>query len=94
MNIPPLVWISCEWDIKLLQESSFRLKAFACFGFSNFNSYTNKGMPGAHGPMGADGEPGRDGELGLDGLTGMKGSRGENGRALLNGEFGEQGKNF
>lgn len=62
------------------------------FNSKRFNPI--KGMPGPNGPMGADGEPGRDGETGLDGLRGMKGYRGENGRALLQGEFGEQGKEF
>lgn len=52
------------------------------------------GLPGDHGPDGESGTPGKDGEPGIDGLRGVKGNRGEAGRAILPGEWGEQGNLF
>lgn len=48
-------------------------------------------MPGDHGPDGASGIHGIDGTPGTDGSKGMKGGRGDAGRAILPGEWGEQG---
>lgn len=48
-------------------------------------------MPGDHGPDGESGIHGTDGTPGIDGIKGMKGGRGDAGRAILPGEWGEQG---
>lgn len=48
-------------------------------------------MPGDHGPDGESGIDGIDGTSGTDGSKGLKGFRGDAGRAILLGEWGEQG---
>lgn len=48
-------------------------------------------MPGDHGPDGESGIDGIDGTPGTDGSKGLKGFRGDAGRAILLGEWGEQG---